>query len=520
VSTQDNSSFSDEPTLRARHVGLLTAAVMAVSICQFLDATIANVALPHIRTTLSAGMDEASWILTSFIVMTAIVTPLTGWLADQFGSRNLFIFASAAFLGTSALCGMATSLGQMVVFRALQGSAAALMGPMSQTILYDINPPSRQARAMAIWSMVVIVAPISGPFIGGYLTEVLNWRWIFFINLPIGLPALGLLWWLLPSRPVQKRPLDLFGFSMIAVSLGALQLVLDRGQQKDWFESWEITIEMAVAISCFWMFLIHSRFVKQPLFHAILFRDRNFIAALGLMAALGIGNVGMGALLPSMYQSVYGYGVIQTGLLMAPRGVGVMCTLLMTNQIVNRIDYRYLSVLGFVIVAYAMLMMSRWSLDQSYETIVFSSFIQGLGLGLTFVPMSLIGFAQVPPEYRMEGSALLGLARSLGGSFGISAIVTMLARNSQTAHADLAANVTDSSIPGFDLSAMAERFGSFGAAGMAMVDATVSRQALMIAYLDNFWLMFWVMLAIAPLSLIVRKPTRVKVETGHNLAME
>jgi DHA2 family multidrug resistance protein len=519
-STPASNRFVDKPVLVARHPGILTAAVMAVSICQFLDSTIANVALPHIRNSLGAGMDEASWILTSFIIAGAIITPMTGWLSDKFGSRNLFMAATAGFLGTSALCGMAQSLPQIVLFRGLQGVAAALMGPMSQTIMYDINPPSKQARAMAIWGMVVIVAPISGPFIGGYLTDVLNWRWVFYVNLPFGLPALAVIWWLLPSRPLENRPLDLFGFSMLGFALASLQLVLDRGQQNDWFESWETIIEMSLAAGCFWVFLIHSRFTKIPLFHSALFKDRNFFAAMILMAALGIANVGLAALLPSMYQSVYGYSVMNTGLLMAPRGVGVMVTMWITNRLVNRMDYRFLSILGFVIVAYAMWTMSRWSLDQSYETIVVSSFIQGLGLGFTFVPMSLIGFAQLPVEYRMEGSALLALARNLGGSFGISVIVTMLARNTQVSHADLAGKVTSFSIPAVDVSALADQFGSFGAAGMGMIDNMVNQQALMIAYLDNFYLMFWVLLAIAPLPLIVKKPPRIVPDDHHTLAME
>lgn len=506
ASTLANSEAGDRPALPSRHTGLLMAGLMALSICQFLDATIANVALPHMQTSLGASMDTASWILTSFIIAGAIATPITGWLSDMFGSRNMFLWATVGFLVTSALCGVATSLPEMVFFRSLQGISAAFMGPMSQAIMYDINAPSRQARAMAVWGMVSIVAPISGPFIGGYLTDTLNWRWVFFVNLPIGLPALAVVWWLLPSRPIERRKLDLFGFSMLALALASLQLLLDRGQQKDWFESWEIIIEAAIAIGGIWVFVVHSMQTKLPLFHGAMLRDRNFIAAMILMAALGLANVGLAAMLPTMYQSVYGYSVMTTGLLLVPRGVGVIITMWLTNQIIHKTDYRFISVFGFVISAISMWTMSRWSLDQSYETIVVSSFIQGLGLGLVFVPMQLLGFARLPVQYRMEGAALIALARNLGGSFGISAIVTMLARNTQISHADIAANVTSFSVPTVDIAALADRFGSVGGSAMLMLDGIVSKQALMIAYLDNFYLMFWVLLALAPLPLLAARP--------------
>jgi len=512
ASTLANSEAGDKAALPSRHTGVLMGGLMAVSICQFLDATIANVALPHMQTSLGASMDTASWILTSFIIAGAIATPITGWLSDMFGSRNMFLGATLGFLVASMLCGVSTSLPQMVFFRSLQGIAAALMGPMSQAIMYDINAPSKQPRAVALWGMVSIIAPISGPFIGGYLTETLNWRWVFFVNLPIGLPALAIMWWLLPSRPLDRRKLDLFGFSMLALALGSLQLMLDRGQQKDWFQSWEIIIEGAIAISGLWLFVVHSMRTRLPLFHGTLLRDRNFMAAVFLMAAIGLANVGLAALLSTMYQNVYGYSVMDTGLLLAPRGAGVIITMWITNQLVLKMDYRYLAVFGFLVSAYAMLMMSHWSLDQSSGPIIVSSFVQGLGLGFVLVPMQLLGFARLPVQYRMEGAALVALSRNLGGSFGISAIVTMLARNTQVSHADIAANVTSFSIPSVDIGALADQFGSVGGSAMLMLDGIVSRQALMIAYLDNFYVMFWVMLAIAPLPLIAQRPPRFQKE--------
>lgn len=512
------SEAGDRAVLPTRHPEILTWAVMAISICQFIDATIANVALPHMQTSLDASIESVSWILTSFIIAGAIATPITGWLSDQVGSRNLFLLSCGGFLVTSGLCGLATSLPAMVTFRIFQGICAAFMGPMSQTIMYDINKPSRQPRAVAIWGVVVMIAPISGPFLGGFLTDYLNWRWIFFVNLPIGIPALVLIWWLLPSRPIDRRRLDLFGFGMLAVALGALQLMLDRGHGRDWLESPEIIVELCVALSCFWMFLIHSRQTAKPLFSGSLFRDGNFNASLVLMAALGLSNVGLSAMLPTMYQTLYGYGVMDTGMLMAPRGVGVVVTMVLTNHLMKRFDYRYIAVFGFLITAFSMWTMTRWSLDQSYDVIVVSSFVQGLGLGFVFVPMNMIGFSRLAVENRMEGSAIMALARNLGASFGISMIVTMLARNTQISHADLVGGITSFSLPSVDITAIADRLGSTGSAVMSMIDGLVNRQAMMIAYLDNFTLMFWMLLLLAPLPLIAKKPPRLphsQEETPH-----
>lgn len=293
---------------------------------------------------------------------------------------------------------------------------------------------------------------------------------------------------------------------MLALALASLQLMLDRGNQNGWFDSWETIIEAGVAISGCWIFVVHSMGTRLPLFHGTLLRDRNFIAAVFLMAAIGLANVALGALLPTMFQTIYDYSVTNTGLLLAPRGVGVIITMWITNLLVQKMDYRYIAVFGFLVSAYSLWTMTQWSLDQSYETIVISGFIQGLGLGFVFVPMQLIGFARLPVAYRMEGAALIALSRNLGGSFGISAIVTILARNTQVSHADIAANVTSYNIPGVDIGALADRFGSVGGSAMLMLDGMVSKQALMIAYLDNFYLMFWVLLAIAPLPLIAARP--------------
>jgi DHA2 family multidrug resistance protein len=244
----------DQPLLATRHRGLLLVGVILVSLCQFFDATIANVALPHMKTALGASNESIGWVLTSFMIATAIGTPITGWLSDYFGSRNVFMIATVAFLLSSAACGASVTLPEMVTFRILQGLASAFIGPLTMTIMFDVSPPSKQATAMSLYGMMVMVAPITGPFIGAFLTEYLSWRWIYYVNLPLGIPALVLLWWLLPCRPIVKRKLDMFGFVTIAVALGALQLMFDRGQGRDWFASREVVFELILAISALWIF--------------------------------------------------------------------------------------------------------------------------------------------------------------------------------------------------------------------------------------------------------------------------
>jgi MFS transporter, DHA2 family, multidrug resistance protein len=499
----------DEPLLKSRRTGLLMAAIMVMSVCQFIDMTIANVALPHMQTSLNASIDTISWTLTSYIIAGVMIIPLTGWLSDRFGSRNLYIAASFLFLAASALCGTATSLTQMVLFRAFQGVGAAFVGSMAQTIMFDINRPSKQARAMSIWGMVVIIGPISGPFLGGYLTETLNWRWVFYVNLPIGIPALAILAWLLPSRPIVKRKLDVFGATLLAIGLCALQLMLDRGQHKDWFESKEIVFEFIIMMSCIWVFFIHSRSVQNPLFPAGLMRNSNFLVGLAFMLLMGVSNVALSAMMPALLQNLYRYDVMDTGLLMAPRGFGVMVTMVATNILIKKFDSRLVIAVGYGVAALSLWMMASWSLVMNSDQIIMAGFVQGIGLGLVFMPMNMIAFSSLAPSYRPDGTTLLTLARNLGSSFGISVIVTMLARNIQISHADIASNVTSSSIPAIDLGSAAASLGNLGGGLLAMIDGEVNRQAAMIAYIDNFYLMFWMILCFVPLILLVKKPQQI-----------
>lgn len=498
--------IEDKPLLAVKHRGLLLFGVMLVSISQFLDATIANVALPYMKTELGASTDTISWVLTSFIIATAIFTPITGWLSDRIGSRNLFLGSTLMFLVTSAACGAATSLPAMVVFRALQGIASAFIGPMTMTIMFDISAPSKQAMTMALFSLIVMVAPISGPTIGGFLTEYLNWRWIFYVNLPFGVPALIIMWFLLPSRPITERRLDLFGFAMIGLALAAMQLALDRGQDKGWFDSWEIVTEVVLAVSFLWMFIIRSRLSDEPLFNRAIYKNGNFMLSICFMGIMGLAVVGLSSILPMMFQTIYGYPVIDTGMMMAPRGVGVMISSLLAGWLIKHIDARGLMCGGFLLAAVSMNYMTTWSLDMDVEPILLASFFQGLGFGAIVAPMNLIAFATLDPALRPDGSSLMALFRSLGGSIGISIIVSQLARNQQISHADVGSHVTADIIPSIDLPAVVAQAPGIGGGLMAMIDGEVTRQAMMISFLDVFHMLVWVLVAFAPLPFFLKNP--------------
>ncbi len=493
--------------LATTNKGLLTVGVMLATIMQILDSTIANVALPHMQTALGATADTVTWVLTSYIVASAIAIPITGWLADRIGSRNLFLWAVGGFVVSSALCGAATSLEEMVVFRVLQGVSAAFMNPLSQTVMLDINPPERQGKAMAIWGMGIMVGPILGPLIGGWLTDSYDWRWVFYVNLPLGVFCFAVLWWLLPSRVIRKRSFDTLGFSLLAIGIASLQLMLDRGQNEDWFASTEVVIEGLAAVIALWMFGVHMVTAKKPMFDRELFANRNLVTGLAFMLVVGVVMMATMALLPPMLQRIYGYPVMDTGWLMMPRGVGVLLSMFVAAQLTQRgFDPRILVGIGFSVAAWSLWEMTTWTLVMGSTPFVVVGFIQGLGLGLVFMPLNQMAFATLPPQYRTEASSLMNLGRNIGASVGISLVTALLARNVQTSHQDLAGAVTSQSTA-LDLSSL-QRFGVAADAAMAMLDAEVNRQAAMIAYLDDFYVMAIVTALSVPLVLFLKKPPK------------
>jgi DHA2 family multidrug resistance protein len=488
---------------KGRHAAITIAAMLAM-LLQVLDTTIANVALPHMQTSLGATPETVNWVLTSYIVASAIAIPITGWLTDRVGRKRLFTWAVFAFTGFSVLCAVATSLTEMVLFRAAQGVAGAFIVPLSQAVLFDINPPERHARAMAMFGGGIMIGPILGPVLGGWLTEYMNWRWVFLVNLPVGLLAAVMLIRFLPSTGKRRMRFDLFGFALLAVALGALQMMLDRGQQQDWFQSWEVMIEAFLAIGAAWMFVVHMMSARQPLLPPQLFTDRNFVTSLLFMAVTGVLLLAGLALLPPLLQRLFGYSVLDSGFLTAPRGIGSLISMIIAGRLVGKVDSRLLILAGVLLMALSLWQMSGFSLDMDRRPIIVSGIVQGLGIGLMFVPLQSLAFAGLQPAMRTTAASLFNLARSIGGSIGISVVTTFLARNLQTSHADLAAHVTSATLA--NLPPQVASVSPASQTALAMLDAEINRQAAMIAYIDDFHLMMLVCLAVVPLLLLLKKP--------------
>jgi DHA2 family multidrug resistance protein len=494
------------PTLKVEGVvhGVLTVSIMMAVLLQVLDTTIANVALPHMMASMSATQESINWVLTSYIVASAIAIPITGWLADRVGRKRLFVWSVIAFTVASVACAVAQNLTEMVAFRALQGVSGAFLVPIAQALLFDINPPAKHGRAMAMFGMGVMIGPILGPVLGGWLTENYSWRWVFLVNLPVGIVCTFLLIRFMPSSGVKKRQFDLFGFGLLAVALGAMQLMLDRGQQLDWFDSWEIWFEAALAISCTWMFVVQLATAKHPLFDPKMFADRNFGFALLFMVVTGVLLLAGLALLPPLLQNLFGYSVLDSGFLTAPRGLGTLASMMIAGRLTGRVDARVLIFFGISCLALSLYQMAGFTLVMGSRMIIISGVIQGFGLGFIFVPLQSLAFASLPASYRTTGAALLNLCRNIGGSVGISVVTSLLARNVQVSHADLAAHVTEATLPPASPTIVSQ-IGLTGDSAMAMLNAEINRQALMIAYLDDFHLMMLVTLASLPLVFLLRK---------------
>ena len=485
---------------------LLTVGVMAATIMQILDSTIANVALPHMQASLGATADTITWVLTSYIVASAVAIPMTGWLADRVGSRNLFLACVVGFVAASMLCGLATSLPEMVAFRVLQGVAAAFMNPLSQTVMMDINPPSKQASAMSIWGMGVMVGPILGPVLGGWLTENYDWRWVFYVNVPIGVACFAVLWALLPSRQITRRRFDLFGFAMLALAISSLQVMLDRGTDADWFHSTEIWMEAAVAVSAAWMFGAHLATATEPMFARSLFANRNLLTGIGFMLVVGVLMMATMALLPPMLQGLFGYPVLDTGLLLVPRGVGIVMSMWVAGRLIGRgVDPRLMVGAGLAIAAVTLWQMTGWTLMMGARQFVVVGFVQGIGLGLIFIPLNVMAFGTLPPHQRTEGASLMNLSRNIGASVGISVVTALLGAGIQRNHEELGARLPDMGTYAHD-PIVAAVIGSSTDRLLAVANGIVNQQAAMIAYLNDFKLMMLLTAGALPLVLLLKRP--------------
>lgn len=486
------------------HRGFVTLSVMLATIMQALDTTIANVALPHMQGTMGATQDQIAWVLTSYIVAAAIVMPLTGFLVARLGRKQVFMWSVAGFTVASMLCGAAQNLPEIVLFRLLQGVFGASLVPLSQSVLLDSYPREQHGSAMALWGIGVMVGPILGPSLGGWLTEYYSWRWVFYINLPFGLLAWFGLAAFVRETPIDRsRRFDLLGFAFLSIGIGALQMMLDRGESLDWFASREVVVEAMLAGLCLYLFVAHIFTHEQPFIEPGLFRDRNFSVGLFFIFNIGVVLFATMALLPPFMQNLMGYPVLDVGFLLVPRGVGTLIAMVTVGRLARRVDPRRMILVGFVLTSFSLWEMTRFTPDVGGWTIVRTGIIQGLGLGLTYVPLTTISFSTLASHYRTEGTALFNLMRNIGSSIGISAVMTYLAQRTQANHAAFAAYITPFRLP---LGAGAGGPDLHSVHGLAAVNAEVTRQAATLAYLQDFRLMMFLALAAIPLVALLRRP--------------
>jgi DHA2 family multidrug resistance protein len=486
--------------------GLVTVSIMLATVMQVVDMTIVNVALPHMQGSMAATQDQISWVLTSYIVAAAIATPLSGVLAARVGRKRLMLWSISTFVIASMLCGRATSLEEIVVFRLLQGTAGASLVPLSQAVLLDTYPREKHGSAMALWGMGVMIGPILGPTLGGYLTEYYSWRWAFYINLPVGILALlGAAAFMTETKRDPGKRFDFFGFALLALAIGALQLALDRGEQLDWFASSTIVAAFVIAGLAFYMFLAHMFTAQKPFIEPGLFRDRNFTTGILLMFTMGVLLFSTMALMPPFLQTLRGFPAITTGLLLAPRGLGTLVAMMIVGRLIGRLDTRWLLLFGFSLMAFSLWEMSAFNMDVGVWAIVHTGIVQGFGLGFVFVPLSAAAFSTLAPRYRNEGTAMFSLMRNIGSSVGISAVITVLGRQAQVNHAELA-----STLDPFRLLALPTglpQLWNLGAqSGAQALNAEVTRQALMIGYIDDFRLMMFMTVLAVPLLVLLRPP--------------
>jgi len=499
------SDLAAYPSPRRRLAIIIVA--MLGTVMQVLDTTIANVALPHMQSTLGATQDQINWVLTSYIVATAIVVPATGFLDQLLGRRQLFTVAVAGFTLSSALCGFAGSLPMMILARVLQGLFGAVIAPMAQAIMYDSNPPEERTKAMTIWSMGVMVAPVLGPVLGGYLTDALDWRWVFFINVPLGIFATIGGWLLLSPRRVAREPFDAFGYVLVVVALCALQLMLDRGSELDWFDSVEIWFELCLSIGAAWMFVVHMMSARRPLIPVAVFQDRNFLlSCLFVMANSGVLMAGA-ALTAPLVQGLLGYSTVQAGLMMMPRGAAMAVSMLVAGRLVDRVDPRLLIGCGIAVAALGQYMMTGLTPDMDQKPIIYAGLVQGGGLGLTFLPLNLMAFSTIDAKIRTYAASVAALTRSFAGSVMIAISSALLVRNIQVSHSDVVAHITSTKVPILG-SGYIEQFGFRGSDGLAVLDVLVNKQAAIIAYIDVFYALMWLTIGGLPLILLARRARR------------
>ncbi len=475
-----------------------TGLLMAATILVVLDQTIATVAMPQMRAALGATPDTISWVLTSYIIAGAVAMPMTGWLTGRFGRTRFFGFCIIGFTVSSAACGLAVSLPMMVVARLIQGFCGAFLMPMSQSFLYDMNEPSKQMRALSLWGVGSMVGPILGPVVGGWLTDTFNWRWVFFINVPIGVIAAIGFFAVMPRFPSVARAFDHVGFILIAIALCSLQLALDRGTQLDWFESPEILVEFGISLAAFWMLIFHLRHTPHPIVLISLFRNRNYACANLIVFFLVAIVLTASAMLPTFFSSLLGYPTSLAGMMMIPRGLSMTVTLLAAPRLMKMVEGRWLVFVGLLFTIIGLRIEASFTLDMGQEMIMLAGVIEGAGTGLAISVLSYCAISSVPAVQRTEASALYALVRGTGTSLSIAIFSALLARNLQINHAEVGAAMADRAVQ------LSQYFGGAALSQRAasLADVEVTRQAMMIAYVNDFWLMSWALILMMPIILL------------------
>jgi DHA2 family multidrug resistance protein len=516
----ENASPPASPE-KSVNVPLITLGTMLATFMQALDTTIANVALPHMQGSFAASQDQITWILTSYIVAAAIMTPPTGWLSNRFGRKKLFLLSVAGFTIASVLCGLATSLPEMVAFRVLQGMCGAALVPLSQSTLLDSYPREKHGQAMAIWGMGAVVGPVLGPTLGGWLTDHYSWRWVFFINVPFGVLAFLVISGAVSETKINRKlGFDAFGFAMLSIAVAALQIFLDRGQQLDWTGSAEIVTEMVIAGLAFYVFVVHTMTSKNPFINPNMFRDRNFSVSLIYISAVGVVLFATMALMPTMLQDLLDYPVFTAGILLAPRGIGTIIAMSMVGRLLQRFNARILMVFGLLVTSYSLYWMESYSIDLPQWDVAMSGLIQGFGVGFVYVPLTTLAFATLNGDRRNEAAGVFNLMRNVGSSVGISAVIALLTRNTQIVHAELSQNVTPFN-PVFQHPALHRFWDLSSVHGLAAINGEVTRQAMMIGYIDDYRLIMIITLALIPMVLLFKgRPPEAKQAGAHAMAME
>ena len=468
---------------------LLTVCTMTATIMQALDTTIANVALPYMQGSLSASQDQISWVLTSYIVAAAVMTAPVGWLSDRFGRKKLFIVCVGGFTVASLLCALAQNIEQIVAFRLLQGMCGAALVPLSQSVMLDAYPIEQRGQAMGIWGVGVMLGPIMGPTLGGYLTENYSWHWVFLVNLPVGiLTVIGLLVFMDETKRHAHLRFDWFGFLALAAGIGSMQLMLDRGEQLGWFGSPEIVAELIVSIAGFYYFFAHSLTTSEPFVRFAIFRDRNFLIGCFFMVIMGLMLFSSMALSAPFIQNVLGYPIMSAGWLLAARGLGTLVGMAMIGRLLRLVEARYLILTGLVLTAATMYQMTGFTADTSGREIVIVGLVQGLGMGLVFIPLSTVAFLTLEPRFRTDGTAMLTLVRNVASSVGISLVIANLTSKTTVFHSQLAEHLTpfNDALNHPDVTRWLDLATD---QGRALADQMLTMQAAIMAYANDFMLL-------------------------------